>query len=135
MIKNRWEEIKLFQLDGWLQKQSDTQSFPLHLMCGLMGLPYGRFIHLVKIPISCFWTTGKSMSFFFQILYKFYPGSGSEFQVLSKFFLNSYQVGSKECYLLPFKELLLNRITQPPEISLNTFFYLCVCFFLYVSIQ
>ena len=49
--------------------------------------------------------------------------------------LNSYQVGSKKCYLLSFKELFLSGITQPPETSLNTFFYLCVCFFLYVSMQ
>ena len=34
--------------------------------------------------------------------------------------LNSYYVGSKESYLLSFKELFLNGIMQPPESSLNT---------------
>ena len=47
--------------------------------------------------------------------------------------LNNYCVGSKKCRLLSFKELLLTRITQPPEVSVKTFFYLCVfCLFLSV---
>ena len=87
IIKNRWEEIKLFQLDGWLQKQSDTLSFLLHLMFGLMGLPYGRFIHLVKIPTSCFWTTGKSMSFFS----RFYINFILDLDLNSKFYLRSFK--------------------------------------------
>ena len=40
-----------------------------------------------------------------------------------------------ECYLLSFKELLLTGITQLPEVQENTFFYLCVCFFLCVSMR
>ena len=32
------------------------------------------------------------------------------------------QVGSKESYLLSFKELLLTEITEPPEVQENTFF-------------
>ena len=33
------------------------------------------------------------------------------------------------------EELLLTGITQPSEVSVKTFFYLCDCFFLYVSMQ
>ena len=36
---------------------------------------------------------------------------------------------------MSFKELFLTVITQPPEVSLNTFFYLCVCFLLYHTIR
>ena len=48
--------------------------------------------------------------------------------------LNSYQVDSKEYYLLSFKEFFLTGIVQRPEVSLSTFsfsesvsFYLFPC--------
>ena len=56
-------------------------------------------------------------------------GNGSEF--LGKVF----EIGSKECYLLSFKALFLTTITKPPEVIVNKFFCVCVCFFLLVSIQ
>ena len=56
----------------------------------------------------------------------------------SKVFLKSgYWVGSKECYLLSLKELLVTKILQESRnpLKLNIFFCVCVCFFLHVSMQ
>ena len=40
----------------------------------------------------------------------------------------SYYKCLKECSLLSVNELSLNAITKPPEVSVNTFF--CLCLFL-----